>query len=330
MRRLARQKIADEQKAQQEAEERLRREAEIQARQAEQEKSRREALEQEQREALARQKLAEEQKARQEAEIQARQAAQEKSRREAQERAERESEQRAAEISRLRQAAETTLVGGNWGDARKLISQMNNLGPGGQSVAGDLRKRLPKTKIPIWVWAVGGLVILGIILGVVFSRGGHRTSPTLPVSTPTVVVQATNNPVLIPVQPDTPVLVPTAPVQTLPPAPAPTATVSLQAALRINANVRSGPGTVYPVLAVLNAGTQVQVLGRNRAGDWLVIALPGNKPGWIAVSSVQVGFDTSILPEINPPPVPTLEPSPTAGSHPGGPVSTPQPTTAPP
>ncbi len=319
---LARQKLADEQKAQQEAEERLRREAQ----------------EREQREALARQKLADEQKAQQEAEerrrreaeIQARQAAQEQSRREAQEREERAAEQRAAEINRLRQAAETTLVGGNWGEARKLISQMNNLGPDGQFLAGDFRKRLPKTKIPVWVWAVGGLVILGIILGVVFSRGGLRASPTLPVNTPTVVVQATDNPVLIPVQPDTPILVPTAPVQTLPPAPAATATVSLQAALRINANVRSGPGTVYPVLAVLNAGTQVQVLGRNRAGDWLVIALPGNKPGWIAVSSVQVGFDTSILPEINPPPVPTLEPTATAGSNPGGPggpPSTPQPPT---
>jgi hypothetical protein len=203
---------------------------------------------------------------------------------------------------------------------------MNNLGPDGQALAGNLRKRLPKTKLPVWAWAVGGLVILGIILGVVFTRGGHRASPTLPVYTPTVVVQATNNPALIPVQPDTPVLVPTAPIPTLPPAP--TATVSLQATLRINANIRSGPGTVYPILAVLNAGTRVQVLGRNRAGDWLVIALPGNKPGWVAATSMQVGFDTSILNEINPPPVPTLEPTQTAGSHPGGPggpPSTPQP-----
>jgi serine/threonine protein kinase len=303
---LARQKLADEQKARQEEEARLRKEEEARL----------------QREAEARRQ--------QEAELQASQAALEKSRREAQERQQREAEQRAAEINRLQQAAETTLLGGQWGEARKLISQMNNLGPDGQAQASNLRKRLPKQKIPVWVWVVGGLVLVGIILGVVLSRGGNPASPALPVYTPTPVAPATNNPVLIPVEPNNPVLVPTATIEALPPALVPTATVSLQAVLRLNANIRTGPGTVYPVLAVLNAGTQVQVLGRNRASDWLVIALPGDKPGWIAASSVQVGFDPSILAEINPPPPPTLEPLPTAGSHPGGSGPTPQPTLAPP
>ena len=138
-----------------------------------------------------------------------------------------------------------------------------------------------------------------------------QASPTATIPAPTATIAV----VLLPVDSPTPV---------------PTAATSHQAVFKINANVRSGPGTVYPVLAVQTAGSQVQLIGRNHAGDWLVFSLPGEKPGWVAASSLQVDFDVNTLRELQAPPAPTLAPLPTATSGsggPGGPASTPLPPT---
>jgi hypothetical protein len=290
--------------------------------------ARQEAEENARREEQARQRIAMEDKARQEAEKRLRQeaemAAQEQAWREAQEREQRAAEQRAAEIARLQREIETALVGGEWGKARQLIPQLKNLGSDGQVLADRLQKRLPKNKIPGWAWVMGSLVFLGIILGVVFLGGGNHATQKLPVDTPHPVVQATEKPVLQPVPSDTPTLISATPTLS----PTPTGTPLSPVVLRINANVRAGPGTVYPVLAIYTSGTQVRILGRNHAGDWLAIALPGNKQGWVAVSSLQVGFDVKTLAELEAPPAPALEPSPTEASHPA--ASAEPPTLAPP
>jgi hypothetical protein len=299
----------------QDAEIKARQAAEVQTWQEEQARLERAAEEKSRREA--------EERLWQEAEIKARKAAEEQAQRDAQEREQRAAEQRRAKIAQLQLESETALAGGEWGKARQLISQLKNLGPDGLTLAGRLKKRLPKTKIPGWTWAVGGLVIVGIIFGAVFSGGGFLASWIHPTDTPRPVVQATENLAPQPVQSDTPTLITTTPTLT----PTPTITPLPTVALRINANVRAGPGTDYPVLAVYTTGTQVQVLGRNHAGDWLALALPGNKQGWVAVSSLQVDFDVNKLAELQAPPAPTLEPSPTEKSFPGAPST---PTPAPP
>lgn len=50
----------------------------------------------------------------------------------------------------------------------------------------------------------------------------------------------------------------------------------------LNANVRSGPSTAYPVLQTLAQGTGLAVLGQDTSGTWLFIQLPDNSTGWIA------------------------------------------------
>ena len=262
-------------------------------------------------------------------------AAQEHVRREGQEREQPAAEQRLPEITRLQREIETALAGREWGKAKQLIPQLNNLGPDGQALADRLQKRLPKTKIPGWAWVVGGLVVVGIIIGAVFLGGGNHATQKLSGVTPTLLVQATEEPALQPVHSDTPTLtlIPTTPAPTSTLTPIPTVTPLHPVVLRINANVRSGPGTVYPILVVFTAGTQVQILGRNHAGDWVAIALPDNKQGWIALSSLQVGLDVGTLAELKAPPAPTLEHSPTEASNPvaPGPTTAPvQPTLAPP
>jgi hypothetical protein len=83
------------------------------------------------------------------------------------------------------------------------------------------------------------------------------------------------------------------------------------------ANVRQGPGTAYPVLAQLSRGTQVTVVGRNRAGDWWKICCVNGADVWIADMVVEVEGPLWTVPEVSdfppppPTPVPTNTPAPT-------------------
>ena len=332
----ARQRAALEEKARLEAEEKARLAEQARQRAALEEKARLEAEEKARLAEQARQKTVLEEKARREAEerqrdnaeLQARQAALERSRREAQEQEKLTAGKRSAEITQLQTTIETTMASGQWQGARQQISQLSSLGPEGKALAERLQKRLPRAKLPVWIWALVGLVgvgVVGIILGGMLLSRLITARQKLPAATPLLLVQATETPAL-PLQPTetlAPTQLPNTP--TLPPptfTPVSTDTPLPPVVLRINANVRTGPGTLYPIKTVLTAGTQVEILGRNHAGDWLVIKLIENERGWIAVSAVQAGFDVEGLPEISAPPPPTQAPSPTAIPQSGGPAPT--------
>lgn len=61
-------------------------------------------------------------------------------------------------------------------------------------------------------------------------------------------------------------------------------------------NVRSGPGAGFSVIARLNAGAVVTVLGRNVDASWVQVQLASGQIGWINARYVAVNFDLSILP----------------------------------
>ena len=61
-------------------------------------------------------------------------------------------------------------------------------------------------------------------------------------------------------------------------------------------NVRAGPGTDFPVVGGLGQGAQVRVLGRNEAGDWLQIQLPGGGRGWVFAPLLSLSGDVEALP----------------------------------
>jgi uncharacterized protein YgiM (DUF1202 family) len=107
----------------------------------------------------------------------------------------------------------------------------------------------------------------------------------------------------------TPTAIPASPtpVATLPPPPPPpTATPSTPiATANVNANVRSGDSTQYPIVGSLEEGESAPIVGVSSFGTgWYVIDLSGRR-GWISPSVVNVSGDTSSLPRIGPPPVPT-------------------------
>jgi hypothetical protein len=87
-----------------------------------------------------------------------------------------------------------------------------------------------------------------------------------------------------------------------------------------NLNVRSGPGTGYPILTALRRGDEVAVTGRNAAGNWLQVLLAGGKQGWVwadyvdlNTSADKIALVQKIPPPLTPaatrtpvPPTPTL------------------------
>ncbi len=79
------------------------------------------------------------------------------------------------------------------------------------------------------------------------------------------------------------------------------------------ANVRQGPGLLYPTITRLDAGTEITVVGRNRNGDWWKVCCVNGQDVWIADSVVQVAGPIWTVAEIGnvPPPPPTRPPPPT-------------------
>ena len=89
------------------------------------------------------------------------------------------------------------------------------------------------------------------------------------------------------------------------PTPAPTATPAgynliIQSAVQ---NVRSGPGTNYPVIGQLTSGTQARVLGASADFSWLVIEHRGQW-GWLAAYLVDAFGNQRLVPIIPDPATP--------------------------
>ncbi|MBL8119148.1 MAG: SH3 domain-containing protein [Anaerolineae bacterium] len=66
-------------------------------------------------------------------------------------------------------------------------------------------------------------------------------------------------------------------------------------------NVRSGPGTEFNVVATLQAGQFLEVVGQN--GGWYVVKLPANNQGWIAGSVTVLNGPCGNLPLLQAPAV---------------------------
>lgn len=95
----------------------------------------------------------------------------------------------------------------------------------------------------------------------------------------------------------------TEPTNTITPSitPSPTPILALLKVHRIA--IMSGPGFAYDVLAEYYPGLDLEIIGQNETGNWLVISLPGGH-GWAQTKDLEFNFDTSILPFFDTPPTP--------------------------
>jgi hypothetical protein len=161
-----------------------------------------------------------------------------------------------------------------------------------------------------WVWALL-LLLVGLGLGALFVRGNGRAAnataslpPTAPLPvvvlpeptntpapTETAVPTSTPSPTATTAPSATPTAVPTfTPTSTILPtwtplptaAPVETAVPPLLAEIIVpKLNVRLGPGTDYPILATLDGGEVLTLVGQTKAGDWWQICCIDGEPGWV-------------------------------------------------
>jgi uncharacterized protein YraI len=93
-------------------------------------------------------------------------------------------------------------------------------------------------------------------------------------------------------------------------------------------NVRSGPGTDYPIIAALQQGEIANITGKNTNGDWWEIALANGQTGWVFGSLVTTAGDTTgvaVAANIPTPPptaTPAPAPPPAATTAPAEPAAT--------
>jgi hypothetical protein len=105
-------------------------------------------------------------------------------------------------------------------------------------------------------------------------------------------------------------------------APEPTSTPSVTAGGQ-GVNVRGGPGTNYNVVGFLDPGAQAPVTGKY--GDWWQIRYD-DAAGWV-LGELVTPSNTDNVPEVQPPPAPTLPPAPATAVPPTAapPTATPPP-----
>lgn len=84
---------------------------------------------------------------------------------------------------------------------------------------------------------------------------------------------------------------------------------------RETVNVRSGPGTNYPVVGRVSQGQTYTPDGRNQAGDWLRFSFEGGQ-GWVYAPLMTVSGVVNRLPVLNAPTPPTSTPAPAQSSPP--------------
>lgn len=183
-----------------------------------------------------------------------------------------------------------------------------------------------------WVITVGVVILLlGIPLTIFgISRFLPVTNPT---ATHTLVVVAPSlpsatEPLTMPSAIPTATLEPTAtlippsatpsasPTHTLIPTNTPTRMIYRVVVCVRSAYVRSGPGTVYPILESYPEGTELIAIGRNIDASWLVVDIPGSTDGWISETTVCYDFDAFDLPFVTSPPTPIPPPTSTPTEEP--------------
>jgi len=92
------------------------------------------------------------------------------------------------------------------------------------------------------------------------------------------------------------------------PTPQPTEITPLVTA-QVNANCRTGPGTVFDPYGFLLAGESAALVGRAADNSWYRVQLEGlSVPCWISATIIDINVDPGTLPIIASPPTPTPSP----------------------
>ncbi|MDH5507977.1 MAG: SH3 domain-containing protein, partial [Anaerolineae bacterium] len=73
------------------------------------------------------------------------------------------------------------------------------------------------------------------------------------------------------------------------------------------AHVRQGPETIYVTIATLEKGDEVEIVGRNEEGGWLLVKLEDGQQGWIDRDILYIIGAVDAIPIVEPPATPVLK-----------------------
>jgi hypothetical protein len=267
--------------------------------------------------------------------------------------------------ARLYSHAQEAVTLGRWKYAETLFQQVLVLQPDHREAANTLarvRDELAKGRGLVRTWREAQtlssralnfvvrkarvmparLAFAGLVVSVLLLAVGKRW-PNLPLAfSPAPAAAVTATATYAPAIPVTRAAVepaPPSPTPTMTPSPTPTPLPTVgptatpmplpMTSVLSPANLRSGPSTNCPVIAVLLKGTPLEVKGSTVEDDWFLVTTLEGTEGWVKASQI----DTSSLPEtvfvigaLPPCAAPTASPSPT--SPPPTPIrtATPKPT----
>ena len=154
------------------------------------------------------------------------------------------------------------------------------------------RIQLPFSNLLLWVWVI--ITLSSAACSGVANANPIPLSPTEPPASITPAATATTAPTEQPRATSTP----TATITITPtPANTPTATLTptyaiLRVEVLVRANCRYGPGAPYLYKYGLVVGSNMEVIGRNDLGTWILIrAIGGSNPCWVKASLMDVKGD---------------------------------------
>lgn len=191
------------------------------------------------------------------------------------------------------------------------------------SDTGPTRASIPiGALIGILVVALVGFAMLGYALISLFNARGAALTPTSPsaaVASPAAPTRVAVIPTVTPAPPATATAEPSPTAAFTEAAPATPAGAVLT--IVQGANVRAGPGVNYGIVGGLQAGSTVEVVGRDSSAAWYVVNYLGGR-GWVAAQLAQYTGDINALPVITAPPPPTATPPPPTATPPPPPTAT--------
>ncbi|MDH7489875.1 MAG: serine/threonine protein kinase [Anaerolineae bacterium] len=180
-----------------------------------------------------------------------------------------------------------------WDQAARQVRRALAAGPArwlatARGQAARLGKQ-PRTGKRVLPYLLAGAVVVGIALAAWALAGRGTPAGTAPAATATppraVTVHAT-----------------TPPAGST--AAAPSANAVYLTIETEKANIRSGPATVYPIIAVAERGQRFEVLARSPKSDWFEICCIQGKRGWVYQDRGKVWGDVETVPISTPTPPP--------------------------
>jgi uncharacterized protein YraI len=110
--------------------------------------------------------------------------------------------------------------------------------------------------------------------------------------------------------------------------PTPVAAPATPATVTTNANVRSGPGTEFPIIGGTVTGQTISIIGRNAEGTWYLLDFGAGATGWVSAELVANPPAADAVPVFNADGTPAIAPTATPAASGGLALPTPTPVAA--